>query len=67
MLFSAAIVALHKEVALPVPDEAAFLDNLLQWSSSHGENAFQRDSLNHLMAAVVNRHGDSKSSFSLWS
>ena len=59
MLFSAAVVALHKEVTLPVPDEVAFLDNLLQWISAHAENALQREALIHLIAAVVNRHAES--------
>ena len=59
VLFSAAVVALHKEVALPVPDEVAFLDNLLQWISVHAENALQKEALIHLIAAVVNRHAES--------
>ncbi|KAI1791817.1 ARM repeat-containing protein [Ganoderma leucocontextum] len=56
VLFSAA-------VALPVPNEVAFLDNLVQWISVHAENALQRDALNHLMAAVVNRHADKLDAF----
>lgn len=54
-LFSAAIIALHKEVALPVPDEDAFLNTLLQWSSAHAENILQRDAATHAISSLVNR------------
>ncbi|KAI0738521.1 ARM repeat-containing protein [Daedaleopsis nitida] len=63
VLFSAAVVALHKQVALPVSDEVAFLDNLLQRIVGHAENALQREALMHLIAAVVNRHADKLDSF----
>ncbi|OSX64436.1 hypothetical protein POSPLADRAFT_1065586 [Postia placenta MAD-698-R-SB12] len=54
-LFSAAIIALHKEVALPVPDEDAFLNTLLQWSSAHAENVLQRDAATHAISSIVNK------------
>ena len=54
------ISAETQQVALPVPDEAAFLENRLQWIVVHAENALQREALMHLVAAVVNRHADSE-------
>ncbi|RPD59070.1 ARM repeat-containing protein [Lentinus tigrinus ALCF2SS1-7] len=63
VLFSAAVVALRKEVSLPVPDEVAFLDSLLQWIGAHAENALQREALMHLIAAVVNRHAEKLDAF----
>ncbi|TFK91443.1 ARM repeat-containing protein [Polyporus arcularius HHB13444] len=63
VLFSAAVIALHKEVTLPVPDEVAFLDGLLQWIVTHAENALQREALMHLIAAVVNRHAEKLEAF----
>ncbi|KAI0794485.1 ARM repeat-containing protein [Fomes fomentarius] len=62
ILFSAAVIALHKEVALPVPDEVVFLDNVLQWISSH-ENVLQREALVHLIASLINRHAEKLDGF----
>ncbi|KAI0831813.1 ARM repeat-containing protein [Trametes gibbosa] len=58
VLFSAAVVALHKEVSLPVPDERALLDNLLQWTVGPAENALQREAVIHLISAILNRHAE---------
>ena len=48
-----------EQVPIPVPDEVAFLDSLLQWIVTSAENALQREALMHLIAAVVNRHAES--------
>ncbi|KAI0056039.1 ARM repeat-containing protein [Artomyces pyxidatus] len=54
-LLSAALVALHKEVVIPVHDLVAFLEKLLYWSIKHSENAVQRESVWHILAAIVNK------------
>ena len=48
-----------EQVPIPVPDEVAFLDSLLQWIVTSAENALQREALMHLIAAFVNRHAES--------
>ncbi|EKM50673.1 uncharacterized protein PHACADRAFT_178404 [Phanerochaete carnosa HHB-10118-sp] len=55
LLFSAAIVSLHKGVALPVPDESAFVDKLLQWSIFDADNKIQSDAGERAVAAVLNK------------
>ncbi|KAI8996433.1 ARM repeat-containing protein [Trametes punicea] len=58
VLFAAALVALHKEVSLPVPDEAAFLNDLLQWTVDQSENALQREAIVHATSTIVNKHAE---------
>ncbi|KZT67370.1 ARM repeat-containing protein [Daedalea quercina L-15889] len=62
-LFAAAIVALHKEVALPVPDEAAFLDMLLHWTVTVADNALQKDAAVHTISSILNKRTDWLSTF----
>ncbi|KAH9930313.1 ARM repeat-containing protein [Fomitopsis serialis] len=62
-LFAAAVVALHKEVALPVPDEAAFLDMLLRWAVTIADNVLQRDAAVHVTCSIVNKRTDGLSTF----
>ncbi|KAI0079355.1 ARM repeat-containing protein [Panus rudis PR-1116 ss-1] len=62
-LFSAAIVALRKEVGLPVPDESATLQQLLSWSIDEAETMQQRDASFHAIASVVNKRPDDLSAF----
>ncbi|OSD04782.1 ARM repeat-containing protein [Trametes coccinea BRFM310] len=64
VLFASAIIALHKEVSLPVPDEAVFLNNLLNWTVDHAENALQRDAVVHIISAILNRHAEKLENFS---
>jgi len=54
-LFSGAVIALRPEVKLPVDDECAFLEQLLNWSIRHAKNNSQRDCAWHVVAAVVNK------------
>ncbi|CDO69761.1 hypothetical protein BN946_scf184766.g6 [Trametes cinnabarina] len=51
------------EVAVPVPDETAFLNRLLEWTVTHAENALQREAVVHTISAVVNRHAENLESF----
>ncbi|KAH9913980.1 ARM repeat-containing protein [Epithele typhae] len=60
---SAAVITLHKEVSLPVPDEVALLDNLLEWNVTQAETALQREAVMHMVAATLNRHADKLDSF----
>ncbi|GBE89610.1 MMS19 nucleotide excision repair [Sparassis crispa] len=62
-LFSSAIVALHKEVQLPIPDECAFLDTLLQWIGEHANNALQKDAITHSVASIINKRAEGLSTF----
>ncbi|OCH91496.1 ARM repeat-containing protein [Obba rivulosa] len=62
-LFSAALIALHKKVPLPVEDEVSFLDSLLHWTSEHADNGLQRDAIAHIVASVVNKRAEGLSSF----
>ncbi|KIP04531.1 hypothetical protein PHLGIDRAFT_191607 [Phlebiopsis gigantea 11061_1 CR5-6] len=55
LLFSAALVALHKEVALPVPEEGLFLDKLLQWSVNQADNKLQNEASEHAISSVLNK------------
>lgn len=43
------------KVRLPVEDPSAFLNMILQWSCHQAENGLQRESVWHLLAAVVNK------------
>lgn len=52
------LVLIVFQVKLPVPDEAAFLDTLLQWSSQHAENVLQRDAIMHTISSVINKRVD---------
>ncbi|KAN0138202.1 ARM repeat-containing protein [Lactarius tabidus] len=54
-LFSGAVIALHPEVKIPVDDEGAFLEKLLNWSIQHAKNDIQRECAWHVVAAVVNK------------
>lgn len=60
LLFSAAVVSLHKEVALPVPDESTFVDMLLQWSTLQADNKLQSEAGEHAIASVLNKRVDGK-------
>ena len=62
-LFSAAIIALRKEVALPVPDENAFLQILLLWSLDQAGIQQQRDAIYHTIGSVVNKRVEGLSTF----
>ncbi|KZT07275.1 ARM repeat-containing protein [Laetiporus sulphureus 93-53] len=62
-LFSAAIIAMRKEVKLPVPSEPAFLNTLLQWSVQHADNALQRDAITHSLASIINKHAEGIETF----
>ncbi|OBZ73673.1 MMS19 nucleotide excision repair [Grifola frondosa] len=57
-LFAAPVIALHKEVSLPIPDEAAFLDMILRWFTEHAENTMQRDAIKHVIASVINKRAE---------
>ncbi|KAH9943852.1 ARM repeat-containing protein [Amylocystis lapponica] len=57
-LFSAAVVALHKEVPLPVADEVEFLDMLLKWTSTHADNVLQRDAITHAISSILNKRAE---------
>ncbi|KAI0642252.1 ARM repeat-containing protein [Trametes meyenii] len=63
VLFAAAVVPLHKEVSLPVPDETVLLNNLLRWTVNDAENAFQREAVVHTIAAILNRHAENLEGF----
>ncbi|KAH8075854.1 ARM repeat-containing protein [Cristinia sonorae] len=63
VLFSAAIIALHKEIALPVPDESGLLDSILHWSIDNAASQAQRESLLNAVASVVNKRPDGLGSF----
>lgn len=43
-----------------VSDLNAFLDNLVQWSLTRAESAFQRDAALELLASILNKHADCK-------
>ncbi|PCH36357.1 ARM repeat-containing protein [Wolfiporia cocos MD-104 SS10] len=62
-LFSAGVVALHKEVKLLVHDETSFLKSLLQWAAKHADNVLQRDAVTHVLAAVINKRAGGLSAF----
>ncbi|KAI0940934.1 hypothetical protein AcV7_003173 [Taiwanofungus camphoratus] len=57
-LFSAATIAFRKEVRLPVPDEAAFLDILLQWQEELPDNVLQRDAIIQAISSILNKRAD---------
>ncbi|KAI0686671.1 ARM repeat-containing protein [Cytidiella melzeri] len=63
VLFSGAILPLHKEVALPVLNESDFLDTLSQWTIQHGDSMVYRDAVQHCIAAVLNKRIDNLSEF----
>ncbi|XP_006461777.1 hypothetical protein AGABI2DRAFT_185880 [Agaricus bisporus var. bisporus H97] len=62
-LFTAVIISLRKEVQPVVSDLNAFLDNLVQWSLTRAESAFQRDAALELLASILNKHADSLKDF----
>ncbi|KZV63176.1 ARM repeat-containing protein [Peniophora sp. CONT] len=53
--FSHALVALRKEVRLPVEDPSAFLSELVRWSIETAKTTPQRESAWHIVAALVNK------------
>ncbi|KAI0773303.1 ARM repeat-containing protein [Trametes elegans] len=63
VLFAAAVIALRKEVSLPISDETALLNDLLQWTVVAAENAHQREAIMHAIAAILNRHAEKLESF----
>ncbi|KAI0629374.1 ARM repeat-containing protein [Trametes polyzona] len=63
IFFAAAVIALHKEVSLPVHDETALLNRLLQWTVTDAENSLQRGAITHLISAILNRHADKLDAF----
>ena len=50
----------YVQVALPVPDEAAFLDMLLRWVVTIADNALQRDVVVHAIASILNKRTEGK-------
>ncbi|KAI0372603.1 ARM repeat-containing protein [Pilatotrama ljubarskyi] len=63
VLFAAALIALHKEVSLPVLDETELLNRLLKWTVTDAENPLQREAVVHMIAAILNRHADKLDAF----
>ncbi|KAH9059086.1 ARM repeat-containing protein [Lactarius vividus] len=55
-LFSGAVIALRPEVRIPVDDEGAFLEELLNWSIRYAKNNTQRECAWQVITAVVNKH-----------
>lgn len=49
------------KVRLSVEDPSAFLNMILQWSCHQAENGLQRESVWHLLAAVVNKREEGQS------
>ncbi|KAI0306124.1 ARM repeat-containing protein [Multifurca ochricompacta] len=62
-LFSAAVIALHPEVKIPVDDEGTLLVQLLNWSIRHAKTNVQRENAWHIAAAIVNKHVSSLNTF----
>ncbi|CAL1714198.1 unnamed protein product [Somion occarium] len=62
-LFSAAVVALRKEVAFPTENEGTVLHSLLLWSLDEAQTSLQRDACNHAIGSVVNKRAEGLSSF----
>ncbi|KAA1469065.1 ARM repeat-containing protein [Dentipellis sp. KUC8613] len=62
-LFAQAVVALHKEVKLPVDDPTVFLTMLLDWSVHRAENVLERDSAWHVISAVLNKRAQDLETF----
>ncbi|KAI0091461.1 ARM repeat-containing protein [Irpex rosettiformis] len=63
VLFSAALVPLHKEVALPVPNESKVLETLVHWTIQYADNVLQREAAEHSVAAILNKRADSVADF----
>lgn len=63
VLFSAAIIALHKDVALPVADTSQFLQQLYVWSVHHSETLLQREAAWYSIASVTNKRCDDAAQF----
>ncbi|KAH9041287.1 ARM repeat-containing protein [Lactarius pseudohatsudake] len=57
-LFSGAVIALRPEarVRIPVDDEGAFLEEILNWSIRYAKNNMQRECAWQVVTAVVNKH-----------
>ncbi|KAH9161567.1 ARM repeat-containing protein [Lactarius sanguifluus] len=59
-LFSGAVIALRPEArvkySIPVDDEGAFLEELLNWSIRYAKNNTQRECAWQVVTAVVNKH-----------
>ncbi|KAI0339641.1 ARM repeat-containing protein [Trametopsis cervina] len=62
-LFTAAIVPLRKEVALPVPDEGVFLQTLLEWAVHHADSAIHRGAAEQSIASILNKRADGFTEF----
>ncbi|TFK51878.1 ARM repeat-containing protein [Heliocybe sulcata] len=58
VLFSAAVIALHKEVPVPVQDTSDFLHLLYTWSVKHAESLLQREAAWHALAAILNKRSE---------
>ncbi|KAL0067234.1 hypothetical protein AAF712_005804 [Marasmius tenuissimus] len=58
ILFSSAMVALRKEIVIPVSDLNVFLSDLLDWSLGKAENDYQRESIWKMIAAISNKRVD---------
>ncbi|TRM60732.1 RNAPII transcription regulator C-terminal-domain-containing protein [Schizophyllum amplum] len=54
-LLASAVVALHSEVVLPLPDTSVFVTNTIWWSLRSAETDLQRSSAWHICASVVNK------------
>lgn len=62
-LFSGAVIAFRPEVRIPVDDEGAFLEQLLNWSIRHAKNNMQRECAWHVVTAVVNKRAPDLDAF----
>ncbi|KZT25249.1 ARM repeat-containing protein [Neolentinus lepideus HHB14362 ss-1] len=58
VLFSAAVIALHKEIPVPVQDTSSFLQSLYTWSVQHAESSLQREAAWHAIASILNKRSD---------
>ncbi|KAF8637616.1 hypothetical protein AX17_002685 [Amanita inopinata Kibby_2008] len=62
-LIAAALIPLHSQVRIPVPDLNQFLHNIFAWGLNSADNDLQRNSAWHIVATIVNKRTEDVSGF----
>ncbi|KAL0577529.1 hypothetical protein V5O48_004470 [Marasmius crinis-equi] len=63
VLFSSAVVALHKEIRVPVPDLNLFLNDILDWSLDKADQDDQREAAWKMITAISNKRIEDAAGF----
>ncbi|KIK61642.1 hypothetical protein GYMLUDRAFT_996292 [Collybiopsis luxurians FD-317 M1] len=63
ILMASAVLPLHKEIRIPVPDLSVFLESVLTWTMAETDVDSQRESAWKMMSSILNKRSADASTF----